>query len=214
MAFYMKDTDDEETADVDESLSYVPEAMYAQFGHWLTVDDAGLVTINRYAAVGATTGTAAVTTGLSFLKVDGMPDSATYNGDAAGMSVHKTTDEDGTVHEHLLRCVHGRCRAPPKVRRRRVDVTLGGTIDGFEGNAVDPMWTVELERRVFTGDGTGGGTQGSFTDTPGKTVASGRDGEWSATAYGAQDARPSGIFGVFNATSRMGMPPGRTPRGK
>ena len=37
-AFYMKGTDDEDTTDVDESKSYVPETMYAQFGHWLTVD--------------------------------------------------------------------------------------------------------------------------------------------------------------------------------
>ena len=91
MAFYMKNTDDPDTPDVDESESYSPETMYAQFGHWLTEDTNGVVTVNRYALTDANT------SGLSFAKADGMPDSATYKGDAAGMSVHKTVDTDGTV---------------------------------------------------------------------------------------------------------------------
>ena len=77
-----------------------------------------------------------------------MPDSATYNGDAAGMSVHKTTDEDGVV----TSIYSGAFTADAELLLRfgdGDDVTLGGTIDGFEGNAVDDLWTVELERKVL-----------------------------------------------------------------
>ena len=199
MAFYIKDTDDEETP-ADESESYVPETMYAQFGHWLTVNaDDGVVTIERYAFTGAaTTGTA-----LSFDKAEGLPESATYDGSAAGMSVHKTLDVDGEI----TSIYSGAFTADAELLLRfgdGVDMTLGGTIDGFEGNAVDPLWTVTLQRRVFTANGEGTGDQGSFAETPGTTVASGRNGEWSATAYGpgaidGAEQRPTGIFGAFNA---------------
>ena len=192
-AFYMKRTDMAGTPDVDESKLYGPETVYAQFGHWLGVDaTTGVVTINRYALTG---GNAA---NLEFDNVDGMPDSATYNGDAAGMSVHKTTDEHGAI----TSIYSGAFTADAELLLRfgdGADVTLGGTIDGFEGNAVDEeRWTVELERRRFT--------DGEFTGDPatGKTVASGRNGVWSATAYGPEqvggdDQRPTGIFGIFNA---------------
>ena len=42
------------------------------------------------------------------------------------------------------------------------------------------------------------GDTGTFADA-GKTVATGRDGEWTAQAYGAESERPTGIFGGFNA---------------
>ena len=191
-AFYVKNPSEQEG--VAEMTPYVPETMYAQFGHWLTVD-AGDVIIHRYAKVGATEGTEAVTSGLSFDKapdMPDMPDSATYNGDAAGMSVHKTLGPDGEI----TSIYSGAFMADAELILRfgsGTDVTLGGTIDGFEGNAIDERWTVELERKAFT--------DGMFTGEPatGKTVADGRDGEWSATAYGAAGARPTGIFGGFNA---------------
>ena len=193
MEFYITNPD----ATAREATPYVAETLYARFGHWLTVDaTTGVVTINRYAtAVGNTAG-------LTFVKATGMPDSATYNGDAVGMSVHKETDTDGVVTsidsgaftadvELLLRFGDG------------ADVTLGGTIDGFEGNAVDSNWTVELERRIFTDTGAGTGTAGAFLGTDaastGKAVASGRDGQWTAQAYGATGERPTGIIGTFNA---------------
>ena len=174
---------------VGDAVVYTPETLYAQFGHWLTVNAAdGVVTVERYAL------TEGNTADLSFT---GAGESATYNGDAAGMSVHKTTDEDGVV----TSIYSGAFTADAELLLRfgdGADVTLGGTIDGFEGNAVDEeRWTVELERRTFT--------DGEFASgTTGKTVASGRDGVWSATAFGpAQvenvDQRPTGIFGAFNA---------------
>ena len=55
---------------------------------------------------------------------------------------------------------------------------------------IDSGWTVELERKALP-------AVGDFDD--GKTVATGRDGVWSATAYGTAGSRPTGIFGGFNA---------------
>ena len=198
-AFYVKSTadDDPATMDVDESKRYVAETLYAQFGHWLTMVDEGgamVVQVNRYAT------TEGNTDNLSYVKATGMPDSATYNGDAAGMSLHKTLDSDGGI----TSIYSGAFTADAELILRfgdGADLTLGGTIDNFqtesEGMNVDPLWTVELERRVFASDPQGGTGMGSFAD--GKTVATGRDGVWSATAYGEQNMRPTGVFGGFNA---------------
>ena len=111
------------------------------------------------------------------------------------MSVHKTTDEDGVV----TSIYSGAFTADAELLLRfgdGDDITLGGTVDGFEGNAVDPLWTVELERKVLPTPA------GAFED--GKTVTSGRNGVWSATAYGpgpieGEAQRPTGVFGAFNA---------------
>ena len=196
MAFYMRAPDRPDTADVDESKSesYVPETLYAQFGHWLTVVDAtGVATVNRYAFTDSTNANGA---DLSYLKVDGVPDSATYTGDAAGMSLHKTVDSDGEI----TSIYSGAFTADAELTLRfgdGVDVTLGGTIDNFQtesdGMNVDSMWTVELERTTFTGGSLAGGSNGKTV------VTSGRDGDWTATAYGETGMRPTGIFGGFNA---------------
>ena len=71
---------------------------------------------------------------------------------------------------------------------------LGGTVDNFQGNAVDPLWTVTFRRT----DAPAG------VVTAGKTIASGSDGVWSANSYGAAAARPVGIFGGFNAHFKDG----------
>ena len=42
-------------------------------------------------------------------------------------------------------------------------------------------------------------TLGDGNGMVGMTTASGDDGLWSATGYGAMGARPTGIFGGFNA---------------
>ena len=67
---------------------------------------------------------------------------------------------------------------------------LGGTVDNFQGNAVDPAWSVELvEAATSTG-----------TVTSGVAVASGRNGLWTADSYAADNVtRAEGIFGGFNA---------------
>ena len=71
---------------------------------------------------------------------------------------------------------------------------VGGTIDNFQGNAVGSGWSVKLRDTPVTDDGT---------ITPGETIATGQDGVWTGTAYGADGAdaavRPTGIYGGFNA---------------
>ena len=67
---------------------------------------------------------------------------------------------------------------------------LGGTINGFQGSAVNSNWTVSLEKGAFAA--------GTLAD--GATITTGRDGEWSAASFGNDNtARPGGIFGGFNA---------------
>ena len=110
--------------------------------------------------------------------------SANYAGPAAGMSVYKTVNSDSTINTIdsaaftatvNLKATFG--TAP----------TLGGTVTDFVGDGVGD-WTVELQSTGFDG-----------TLTDGTTVASGRNGVWSATSYSVADERPTGIFGGFNA---------------
>ena len=188
MAYYEKNPDEAAR----EATPYVAEVSYVQLGHWVTMfDDSGTMRaqVNRYTVL---SGSDTNTGGLFYLQNDDMPDSATHNGSAYGMSVHKTTDTDGAV----TSIYSGAFTADAELILRfgdGADVTLGGTIDGFEGNAVDSQWTVELERATFTD----GDLAGANND--GKTGTTGRDGVWTATAYGPTGKRPTGIFGGFNA---------------
>ena len=170
--------------------AYAPETLYARFGHWLAdtnVDDNAEV--NTYAMTGGNTSGIDVTTVNTGAEATTLTDtSASYRGPAAGMSVHQTTDSDGMITDMdsaaftatvNLKATFG---ASP---------TLGGTVTDFQGNATDPSWSVELQVTGFD--------SGASTVTDGRTVASGRDGLWTATAYGESGARPTGIFGGFNA---------------
>ena len=169
----------------DGVMSYSPELAYARYGHWLSEVESGAAVVNTYAATGAT-GT--ITSGLAISTVgDELVGTATYTGDARGYSLHKTVDEDGET----TSIYSGAFTADVSlVARFGTAATLGGTIKGFEGGAVDTDWSVELERITYPDSGT---------ITAGKTVASGRDGEWTATSYGEAEQRPTGIFGGFNS---------------
>lgn len=77
---------------------------------------------------------------------------------------------------------------------------LGGTIDNFRsenGDAVNPNWSVELVERAFDGsfDINDSGDRGQTLTSQGAAW----DAVWGATAYGSTGARPTGIFGQFNA---------------
>ena len=181
-AFYLKDADAE---------TYSMETLYAQYGHWLTLvasgDDEGAAMVNTYALSDGNTATLDYGAGA-----EGEPTSATYNGKAAGMSLHKTVDEDGEIASIYSGAFTADVSLLLRFSDTVADVTLGGTIDGFSGNAVDEGWSVELERKTLGGDG-------NFGADDGRTVTSGRDGEWTAQAYGTENERPTGIFGGFNA---------------
>ena len=114
--------------------------------------------------------------------------SATYSGDAVGMSVHKTS-VDGEITSIYSGAFTADVTLKAEFSAATVDQLLGGTVDNFQGNAVDPLWTVRFERMVVANGGV----------ELGRTVASGRDGTWTADSYGAANARPVGIFGGFNA---------------
>ena len=161
------------------------ETLYARFGHWL-VDDAG-TGVNTFAnSAGGTTVNLLVSTTDDTL----MDTSASYRGPAVGMSVEKTTSSDGEITEINSAAFV----ATVNLKATFGDSpTLGGTVTDFRGDATDPNWSVELQVRTFA--------NGSIvTGTPGVTVASGRNGEWTAQAYGPAAAmRPTGIFGGFNA---------------
>ena len=192
MAYYEK---------VGDATTYTEE-LYVNYGHWLVVDDGsttaaneGQVTVLTYAALSGTS----PGTGSWAAAVPGATDaslrasSAVYNGMAVGRSVHKTLDSQGAVTD----IQSGRFMADVELTATFADAgsTLGGMIDNFrapEGSnpyAVDSSWEVTLNA-ITTADGS---------VAAGVTEATGQDGDWTSTAYGATTARPVGIFGTFNA---------------
>lgn len=195
MHYYVKPADDPETPNVDESLRYRQDTMYAIWGHWLTVADNGEATVNTFARAGTSSG-APDHPGNWDAAVPADPNlsgtTATYNGSAAGRSVHRTTDANGTVTDTQS----GRFMADVMLTATfGATPMLGGTIDNFRAaqgsspGVVDSSWTVTLTET----DSAGGIVAAGVAD------ASGQDGTWTATSYGEADMRPTGIYGGFNA---------------
>ena len=180
-AYYVRNPD--RTAS--EATPYVMDNLYAQYGYWLSTADSGVTyTVNTYSLrSGGTTGT-----DFNVGADTDLAGSATYSGNAVGMSVRRTPKAGGGNHfdsgmftaDVTLQATFG---ASPM---------LGGDVNNFQGDAVNSNWSVTLEKRAFTA--------GAIADTDGKSLASGQDGYWSASAYGNDTAaRPAGIFGEFNA---------------
>ena len=95
MHYYMKPADDPDTADVDESLTYRRDVMYAIWGHWLAVAGNGEATVHTFARAGTDDGAPTDpgnwgAANPADANLSGT--TATYSGTAAGRSVHKTTD--------------------------------------------------------------------------------------------------------------------------
>ena len=163
---------------------YEAETLFATFGHWLTsAGDPLLWTVNTFA-------TSAITDNGDLTTVNATGDSLTdtsagYTGTAVGMSVLKKTNMAGDGQD----IDSGRFTAEVKLTAEfGAGPMLSGYIHQFDGSAVG-NWRVTLEKRAFTG---------TFTD--GVASSSGPDGVWAATSYGAATgARPTGIFGGFNA---------------
>ena len=147
----------------------------------------GEVTVHTLADGGVTETN---TGGLDLSTANNLTDtSATYEGTAAGMSLHKEVDGDGVAVPGTLQS--GAFTADVTLTANFGGTpTLGGYINGFEGNAVDPDWRVTLVQGGFT-------TAATLTD--GTTTASADNGVWSAQGYGTSGERPTGIFGGFNA---------------
>ena len=172
---------------VDGDADYTPETLYAQFGHWLTMDR-NAATVRTYAMTGHTGTGDVMMVNMDAEDTTLTDKSATYEGTAVGMSLHKEVDSDGAPVPGTLQS--GTFTAAVTLTAKfQATPMLGGYINGFEGNAVDPDWRVTLVESAFAGAALTGGT----------TIATGQDGVWSATGYGNAAERPTGIFGGFNA---------------
>ena len=166
----------------DDGMGYLRETLYARFGHWLTVDaGSGETTVHAYASTAAMGDPA-----LGAPAGDLAESSASYSGKAAGMSVHMTFDDQGA----RTGISSGAFTADVSLTARfGAAPTVSGTISGFEGDAVDAGWSVELGEAVLSGS----------IEEAGDTRGTGQAGEWTARAYGETDQRPAGILGGFNA---------------
>ncbi len=196
MAYYTKDADDED---------YSEETLYATYGHWLTVAG-GAATVHTFAYFGGTDKGPRVNERGSWAAADpaatdaGLKlSTATYNGKAAGRSVHRAFASDGSqtgIHS-------GRFTADVTLTAKfAATPMLGGMIDNFQSpdnpDAVG-NWTVKLmDAEVDTTPGAENGTvlAGPVDTTP----ANVNRGSWRAQSYGENNVkRPTGIYGDFRA---------------
>ena len=185
----------------DDGTGYVQDTAFSQWGHWLAVDTApggtGQVTIHTYATTRANT--ANLNVGVSTASPT-VTETATYNGDAVGMSVHKELDTNGKQES----ISSGAFTAAIELRARfGASPMLGGMIKGFESESglnTDSDWEVTLAETAL--DTTNANV------TAGVAQGTGQAGDWTAQGYGPvpvdtndsnTNQRPTGFFGNFNA---------------
>ena len=181
--------------------------MYARYGYWLGFDatsgDANAITI------GATLGHSTTNTGsLNLIR----PSTATadvtarYSGKAAGVSTRGDASGHFTANVNLM----------AKFGEAVTDSSLSGAISGFQGNAVNPNWRITLNESDLTADAAL-----ATAGTDGIAYGGAGQGVWTAQGYGpapidpdgsgpqtAQNQRPEGFFGTFNANFTDGMAAG------
>ena len=165
-----------------EETPYVVETAYATYGYWFEVAGGGAVTVNTFANPATGAGTGDVTGAAS----ETLAASATYEGQAVGLSVHREYD----TNNKQTGIASGEFTADVTLEATfGTDGTLSGTIDNFEGGShVDSRWTVSLDEEDLNGPVTGGVAMGDGTA-----------GVWTGTPYGPNAQRPVGITGRFNA---------------
>ena len=184
-SWYFSPADPKETyvakdPDADE-VSYTPATLFGTYGYWLVDDGAGAITIHTFREHGA---------GHSgeIGPHDTLPQSATYEGMAGGMSVHKTFD--GNAKQTGI--ASGAFTADVSLTATfGGSAMLKGEIDNFKSDnsaAFDPSWKVTLVESSLSGGNATGATKGG-----------GNDGVWSASTYGVEMQRPMGIVGDFTA---------------
>ncbi len=155
---------------------------YLDYGMWLSGDDDNLVLHRRIDLVGPSN-----TGGLDFGTNTALAGSATYTGDAQGLSARTSGSRTASGHftaDVELTATFGE------------PASITGTIDNFRPAAgqgsdhVNRNWSIDLLSPV---PGTPSGrVAGLVTNTNGI-------GKWGWTAYGDQNQRPAGFFGDFNA---------------
>ena len=154
-------------------------------------DGTGDWTVNTLAIRGADTNTPVA---YSLAAADGTTidddDKATYTGSAVGMSVLKTDNAAGDGQDIDSGSFTASVTLNATFGATAADQRIGGHIHNFVGDATSDSWRVTLEDAALA---TGG------TASTGDTVATGLDGVWTNSAYGPANARPTGVFGHFNA---------------
>jgi hypothetical protein len=175
-----------------ETKTYSVETLYAEYGYWL--EDTNVTGIVNAVTINAYARSAGNTTSLQLDVTDDFKDeSAEYNGPAVGLSsLGKGENLESSGHfdaDVNLKVTFG---GTP---------SIAGSISNFRGNAVNTNWNVELKSGAFTGATLAYDT--GITDTVG-----GEDGSWSATGYGPENMRPTGIFGIFSVDFQDGTAAG------
>ncbi len=171
-------------ADKDKPMVYDEDTAYAEYGYWLKQAETpgNPVTVYTYARYGSAVNLPqSGNVGAS----ETLAASAKYEGDAIGMSVHRVGEDVQSGHFDAKVNLDVKFGIAP---------TISGEISNFSGDAVGD-WSVELMESTFV-DGTIG-----TTDDDGNTFTSNNtiNGAWTARSYGETNARPTGIFGTFNA---------------
>ena len=187
--FYVLRAEDQRRSD--NTNLYVVDTDYVIYGHWLNVvttagDTFGQVTVHTYAYPAGNTGSLDLTEATTA----GAVNTATYTGEAVGMSVHKTFDgnrKQTGIHS-------GAFTADVSLTATFAGAasTLSGTVNNFQGGAhTDGGWSVALQETSL--NATGG------FDALGVAKGSGQAGDWSTQGYGISGERPTGFFGNFEA---------------
>ena len=178
---------------------FVPETLYAKFGHWLTADQDGNTEVNTYAFTDANT------SGLD-LTTDTLTDtSATYEGRAVGMSVKKATDSDGNITEHRIP-VH----SPPRLHSKRPLAMTRCSVGSLTNSAAAPAAAMSTRtgRSNFRSRRSAEQSCSMASRSPQAGTASGRHRVMAIAA----NVRP-GSTAASTPTSATGMPPAPTQPG-
>ncbi len=178
------------------ATTYMVEGAYVSYGYWLsdadTATDGIQLRLNRYAARNDGATDRGDLTTVNTAPATTLTDtSATYEGPAIGLSVHKTT-----VNGKVTEIYSGGFEAKATLTATwGGSPMLSGSITDFTGGKhVNEDWIVTLPQRAFDDNFTDGVAKGSGPS------GAGPDGAWEASAYGpASGARPTGIYGGFNA---------------
>ncbi|MCE2520894.1 MAG: hypothetical protein J4G15_14000 [Alphaproteobacteria bacterium] len=164
-----------------DDTGYVADELFASFGHWLVFADQDDTDPTNDTWTVHTFALSTITARGDLTTVNETGDtltdtSAKYSGPAVGMSVLKTDNAAGDGQD----IDSGRFTATVNLTATFAAAPdtpmLKGYVSGFEGSAVNEDWMVTLNEQDF-----------SANITNGAASATGRDGVWTASAYGVAD---------------------------
>ena len=186
--WYFTPSDEDELYVAGTGGSYMVATMYATYGYWLTYTSGAATGIALYSA--STANQADLNLGQAGTGDDATDVTATYSGSAVGISERGDASGQFTADVNLT-------------AKFAVAPTLRGSITNFQGDAVG-NWSVLLNETALDT------TNANFN--AGTTAGGGTPGVWTAQGYGptpvdhdgdpgttAQNQRPTGFFGRFNA---------------